>query len=167
MTSIGEFAFYQCSRLTSVTIGNNVESIGDGAFSRCNSLIIRSLAKIPPILESTIDAISLEVPLGSAIEYTKAKFWNDINNIFAKSNNNVYYPLFFVENGEHVVSISEVVGDGIEVVSNQKIRITKDGNQTPYGLIMVGDHDASETIINGGKYEFYPSISYKNNIIRT
>ena len=38
VTSIGENAFYECSGLTSVTIGNGVESIGDGAFAYCEGL---------------------------------------------------------------------------------------------------------------------------------
>ena len=38
VTSIGEFAFYECSGLTSVTIPNSVTSIGDGAFYRCSAL---------------------------------------------------------------------------------------------------------------------------------
>ena len=38
VTSIGEYAFYQCSGLTSVTIGNSVTSIGDYAFRNCSGL---------------------------------------------------------------------------------------------------------------------------------
>ena len=38
VTSIGEWAFYKCSSLTSVTIPNSVTSIGKGAFSGCSSL---------------------------------------------------------------------------------------------------------------------------------
>ena len=38
VTSIGDFAFYNCSDLTSVTISNNVTSIGFNAFSGCSSL---------------------------------------------------------------------------------------------------------------------------------
>ena len=38
VTSIGEYAFCQCSGLTSVTIGNSVTSIGDYAFSECSGL---------------------------------------------------------------------------------------------------------------------------------
>ena len=38
-TSIGDYAFYNCSSLTSVTIPNSMTSIGDKAFYACNSLI--------------------------------------------------------------------------------------------------------------------------------
>ena len=39
VTSIGEYAFYNCSSLTSVVIPNSVKSIGEYAFSGCDSLI--------------------------------------------------------------------------------------------------------------------------------
>ena len=38
VTSIGEWAFSDCSGLTSVTIGNSVTSIDSGAFGGCSSL---------------------------------------------------------------------------------------------------------------------------------
>ena len=38
VTSIGKYAFYNCSGLTSVTIGNSVTSIGDYAFYGCTGL---------------------------------------------------------------------------------------------------------------------------------
>ena len=38
VTSIGDFAFYYCSGLTSVTISNSVTSIGNSAFSSCSGL---------------------------------------------------------------------------------------------------------------------------------
>ena len=38
VTSIGRYAFYDCSALTQVTIGNSVESIGEAAFANCSAL---------------------------------------------------------------------------------------------------------------------------------
>ena len=38
VTSIGEHAFANCSGLTSITIPNSVTSIGNGAFSGCSGL---------------------------------------------------------------------------------------------------------------------------------
>ena len=38
VTTIGDFAFYQCDSLTSVTIGDSVTTIGEGAFWDCDSL---------------------------------------------------------------------------------------------------------------------------------
>ena len=38
VTSIESYAFYGCSRLTSVTIGNSVENIGSSAFEDCSRL---------------------------------------------------------------------------------------------------------------------------------
>ena len=38
VTSIGDYAFYDCDGLTSVTIGNSVTSIGDYAFFDCDGL---------------------------------------------------------------------------------------------------------------------------------
>ena len=37
-SKIGSYAFYSCSRLTSVTIGNDITSIGQSAFSGCSGL---------------------------------------------------------------------------------------------------------------------------------
>ena len=38
ITTIGDYAFFNCSSIASVTIGNSVTSIGDNAFERCYGL---------------------------------------------------------------------------------------------------------------------------------
>ena len=43
VTSIGDYAFYYCTNLTSVTIGNSVVTIGERAFSFCTNLTILNI----------------------------------------------------------------------------------------------------------------------------
>ena len=45
VTSIGNFAFYQCRNITSVTIPSSVTSIGSSAFEDCTGLISITLSK--------------------------------------------------------------------------------------------------------------------------
>ena len=53
VTSIGEYAFYNCTSLTSVAIPDSVTSIGDDAFSNCKSL---TSVTIPDSVTSIGDA---------------------------------------------------------------------------------------------------------------
>ena len=55
-TSIGDYAFYDCSGLTSVTIPNSVISIGNGAFDDCSNLpVIDNLRYADTYLVETVD----------------------------------------------------------------------------------------------------------------
>ena len=72
VTSIGDSAFESCSSLTSVTIGDGVTSIGDYAFHDCNSLasITSHATTAPSIQSSTFQNVktggTLTVPSGSS-----------------------------------------------------------------------------------------------------
>ena len=63
VTSIGNFAFYDCSSLTSVAIPNSVTSIGDYAFSFCSFLTIT----IPNSVTSIGSNAFYECPLLTSI----------------------------------------------------------------------------------------------------
>ena len=56
VTSISNYAFYSCEKLTGVTIGNSVESIGESAFEDCKKLIeVKNLSSTLTIETSSTD----------------------------------------------------------------------------------------------------------------
>ena len=71
VTTIGGYAFYDCSYLTSVTIGNSVTSIGDSAFRKCTGLTeINYNAKAVTDLTSSSNVFYEAGMSGSGIKVT-------------------------------------------------------------------------------------------------
>ncbi len=88
VTSIGQYAFYYCRSLTSVTIPSSVTSIGNNAFFGCNGLIsVTCEATAPPTLGGTsvfsnVDkSIPVYVPGESVDLYKAADRWKEFTNI--------------------------------------------------------------------------------------
>ena len=83
VTTIGSYAFYNYSGLTSVTIGNSVTSIGTHAFYGCDSLLsVTSLIESPFIIRSVFFVHdTLYVPKGTKALYEACRDWNEFSNI--------------------------------------------------------------------------------------
>ena len=87
--TIGKYAFYGCSGLTSVTIPNSVTTIEDFAFYNCSGLSdIYSYAEIPPSCEpeTVFYGVSqhcyIHVPAGTVRAYELAFGWSHFLHFF-------------------------------------------------------------------------------------
>ncbi len=84
VTSIGEHAFYDCSGLMSVTIGSGVTSIGERAFDDCSSLtsVYSMIEDAFAINQNTFNTPTyinaiLYVPIGKKATYQRTKGWRE------------------------------------------------------------------------------------------
>ena len=83
VTSIGYYAFQECSGLTSVTIPNSVTYIGDYAFYGCSGLTsVISEMENPYSINSVcfnnnvFNNATLYVPKGTVDKYKSTNYWN-------------------------------------------------------------------------------------------
>ena len=87
VTSISSYAFYYCTSLTSVEIPNSVTSIGNGAFYNCTGLTsVASFADTPPTLGNDVfysvnKSIPVYVPCGTTETYQSTNGWNEFTNM--------------------------------------------------------------------------------------
>ena len=164
---IGPKAFYGCNSLTSLTIPQGVTEIGEDAFASCLELTVKMTRETALILNTSTGAISLEVPKGSTINYATSKYWNEVRKIYAIEGGKQYVPLLLTVDGEKVVNMKEGAENGIEVEEGKAVEISLIGDLAKYSFIMKGSVDISDSIKFSGSYTLYPSVYYRDNIIRT
>ncbi len=76
VVSIGEYAFSNCIRLTSITIGSSVTSIGNRAFSSCSNITIVNYIGV----EAQWNEIEIQTGNDSLINVARNYFTNPINS---------------------------------------------------------------------------------------
>ena len=83
-------AFYNCTSLASVNIGESVTTIGEGAFYDCDAITsVTCLAKECPVYDSRVDMFSvyktatLYVPKQSIDAYKTTDPWSNFVNVVA------------------------------------------------------------------------------------
>ena len=164
---IGPKAFYGCNSLTSFTIPQGVTEIGKDAFASCLELTVKMTRETALILNTSTGAISLEVPKGSTVNYATSKYWNEVRKIYAIEGGKQYVPLLLTVDGEKVVNMKEGAENGIEVEEGKAVEISLIGDLAKYSFIMKGSVDISDSIKFSGSYTLYPSVYYRDNMIRT
>ena len=138
VTSIGNYAFYNCSGLTSVTIGSGVTSIGNYAFDGVDIPTVISLIENPfkitgktsdlrTFTQNTFNNATLYVPKGTIDKYKATEGWKDflfieegipsgINAVKkTKNNNTIIYNLNGVRQSEPK--------KGINIINGKKVVI--------------------------------------------
>lgn len=126
VTSIGNYAFYRCSSLTSVTIPNSATSIGYRAFADCSSLIqVNNLSETPQSIDSDTFSnranATLYVPKGSKAAYEATNYWNGFREIKEI--------ISFVDANVKVICVAnwDTNGDG-ELDEDEAAAVTSIGN---------------------------------------
>ena len=94
VTSIGDAAFYYCSSLTSVTIPNSVTSIGAGAFGGCNSLTSITIPFVGHSKDSISDSHFGYIFGASSYDYNSSSVPKSLNTVKITGGTSIGYRAF-------------------------------------------------------------------------
>ena len=133
MTNIGAQAFLGCYKLTSVTLGKNLELIGTNAFKGCDSLIaFTSENHEPPYVDFLCDdriytQAKLFVPIDAIEKYKNTSPWNLFSNILDISQSGI--DDVFLDSNNPVI-IYNIMGHklshpqrGVNIINGRKVLV--------------------------------------------
>ena len=156
VTTIGDYAFYGCTALTSVTIGNSVTTFGEEAFNGCDALKeVYCKPTTPPSLDGSnvfdynASDRKIYVPTASVDAYKAADGWKEYadaivampipsNQIwYTSSNGKIVKPYETDDFGANITSNTYENGVGV---------ITFDGDVTAIGYMAFYDCSALTSV---------------------
>ena len=176
---IGNRLFYNCSNLTSITLPECVDTIGENAFYGCDNLNFVKVKRQEPfsIDENTFPTranIPLYVPMGSENLYRAADYWKDFKEIVEVENIDDYvqgeiftFPVD-LDTGEKVLmtfKVTDAVKKTVQVgVGDSAAIVTSSA-----GGLIIPDKVNDYTVTNIGSYAFYycsnlTSVSIPNTV---
>ncbi len=180
ITSIGNYAFWCCEKLASVSIPDTVTSIGEGAFDHCSSLpsviIPKSVTSIGGYaFFSCISLTSVTIPdsvtsigfaaFDSCTSLTSVEIPNGVTSI----GNDAFYDCTSLTNIEIPASVTEMGESVFSGCTNLKSVTIPGGITSIEGTFAECSGLTNVTIKDGvvyiGEYSFYNCISLENIMI--
>ena len=170
VTSIGQYSFYNCSGLSSVTIPNSVTSIGKSAFYGCYNMSTAVIGSgVTSIGESAFSYLKIIIWLTntppSGASNARGLINYVANNEYSFSNKIVYPFLssfFDVDGIRYVpVSLSDKTCDAIDCVYNESAKDTKIASTVTYKGVSLSVKSIQPYIGYGNK--FIESLTIDND----
>ena len=152
VTKIGEYAFAECSGITSVIIPNTITAIENAVFYGCNSLrSVTCQALTPPICSSLSNyTATLYVPLESLELYKSAYGWSSFSNIIGFGQNTFSMNDFTTLYGDTIVipvsmeNVDEITAFQTDIYLPEGFELVQDGNDY---LVSLSDRKERDHVI--------------------